>query len=137
MVIRWGKTTSYNKDKVIKIIHGYGSSGFGGAIKQVVHNLLSNAIKFTPANKNIYLDVAYENEILHVSVKDEGIGISKEYQEKIFDSFTQADVSTTRQYGGTGLGLHMSAKIIKEGFKGDIEVINSDKGACFIIHFKS
>lgn len=82
-------------------------------IKQVVNNLLSNAIKFTPDNKSIYLHIAYENGYLNISVKDEGIGISQEYQEKIFESFTQADASTTRQYGGTGLGLAISYNLIK------------------------
>ncbi|WP_415250452.1 ATP-binding protein [Sulfurimonas sp.] len=82
-------------------------------IKQVVNNLLSNAIKFTPENNNIHLDINYESDTLYVSLKDKGIGISREYQENIFDSFTQADTSTTRKYGGSGLGLSISHNLIK------------------------
>ncbi len=82
-------------------------------IKQVISNLLSNAIKFTPRDKNVYLTIKYENEYLYVEVKDEGIGIPKEKLITIFEAFTQADSSTTRKYGGTGLGLTISYKLIK------------------------
>ena len=82
-------------------------------IKQVVNNLLSNAMKFTQENKSIFLDITYEDGYLNVHVKDEGIGISNEYQEKIFDAFSQEDSSTTRKYGGTGLGLSISYNLVK------------------------
>jgi len=82
-------------------------------IKQVLNNLLSNAIKFTESDKKIIMDVSYDNNHLHISVKDEGIGIDEEHQEKIFQSFSQADNSTTRKYGGTGLGLSISHNLIK------------------------
>ena len=81
-------------------------------IKQIISNLLSNAIKFTNNGKNIYLDISYKNNILNVSVKDEGIGISKDKAKAIFEAFSQADNSTTRRYGGTGLGLSISIKLI-------------------------
>jgi len=81
-------------------------------IKQVITNLLSNAIKFTENNKKIEAKVEYQNNKLYVEVKDEGIGIPKEKLETIFDAFSQADTSTTRQYGGTGLGLTISHKLI-------------------------
>ncbi len=82
-------------------------------IKQVLSNLISNAIKFTPKNKNIYIDADYKDGFLNVFVKDEGIGIDKKNQGKIFDSFSQEDSSTTRKYGGTGLGLSISAQLVK------------------------
>ena len=82
-------------------------------IKQVINNLLSNAIKFTPNDKKIYLNIEYKNNNLFVNIKDQGIGISKEYQDKIFEAFTQEDSSTTRQYGGTGLGLTISYNLVK------------------------
>ena len=82
-------------------------------ITQVLNNLLSNAIKFTPEGKKISLCIQYNNENLEISVKDEGIGISAEYQSKIFDVFTQEDSSTTRVYGGTGLGLAISYNLVK------------------------
>ena len=90
-------------------------------IKQVINNLLSNAIKFTDDNKHIFLDVAYNDNNLHVSVRDEGIGISDEYQNKIFEAFTQENSSTTRKYGGTGLGLAISYKLIK-AMDGELKV---------------
>ena len=82
-------------------------------IKQVINNLLSNAIKFTKKDKDIFLDILYTNEKLTVNVKDEGIGIGDEYQSKIFDAFTQEDNTTTRKYGGTGLGLTISYNLVK------------------------
>ena len=82
-------------------------------LKQVINNLLSNAIKFTPNNKNIFLNIEYKDEYLNIIVKDEGIGISKEYQTSIFKSFSQEDNSTTRKYGGTGLGLTISYNLVK------------------------
>ena len=82
-------------------------------IKQTINNLLSNAVKFTPKGKNIYLNIGYENNLLSVSVKDEGIGINKKNQDKIFKAFTQEDSSTTRKFGGTGLGLTISYNIVK------------------------
>jgi len=82
-------------------------------ITQVLNNLLSNAIKFTPEDKKISLFIQYDKENLDISVKDEGIGISTEYQSKIFDVFSQEDSSTTRVYGGTGLGLAISYNLVK------------------------
>ena len=84
-------------------------------IRQVISNLLSNAIKFTPRGKNIYLNIVYESEkeLLNVEVIDEGIGIPKNKINTIFEAFNQAKDSTTREYGGTGLGLTISYKLIK------------------------
>ena len=82
-------------------------------IKQVISNLIDNAIKFTDKGKKISIDISYSQNHLNVSVLDEGIGISKDRQRKIFKPFTQADNSTTRKYGGTGLGLTISSQIIE------------------------
>ena len=81
-------------------------------IKQVLSNLISNSIKFTEANKSIFVNISYENEMLSVSVKDEGIGIAKNKFEDIFEAFQQEDSSTTRKFGGTGLGLAISRQLI-------------------------
>ena len=81
---------------------------------QVITNLLSNAIKFTPNNGTIIYKIDYleENNSIFISVKDSGIGVAKDKQKKIFEPFTQADNTTTRKYGGTGLGLPISHKIV-------------------------
>jgi len=82
-------------------------------VKQVISNLLSNAIKFTPPNKKIFVDISYKENRLHVSVKDEGKGIAKDKLSYIFESFSQEDSSTTREFGGTGLGLTISTALVK------------------------
>ena len=82
-------------------------------LKQIISNLLSNAIKFTASNKKISLDINYKDGFLNIGVKDEGIGISKEKQAKIFEPFSQAEGSTTRKFGGTGLGLSISMTLVK------------------------
>lgn len=81
-------------------------------IKQILLNLCSNAIKFTEYGE-VTITMRYESDTDHLFfiVKDSGIGLSKESQEKIFESFTQADSSTTRKFGGTGLGLTLSKQL--------------------------
>lgn len=86
-------------------------------LRQVLANLLSNAIKFTESG-TVSLDVKViinSSDLLKLNfnVTDTGIGIDKKAQEKIFDSFEQADFSTTRKYGGTGLGLSICKRIIE------------------------
>lgn len=87
-------------------------------IKQILVNLLSNAIKFTEKGKielNISLqkNISTSIKVIRFSVKDTGIGIKKENQEKIFNAFSQEDSSTTRKFGGTGLGLSISNKLLE------------------------
>lgn len=82
-------------------------------IKQIINNLLSNAIKFTPRNGIVDLSIAYIDNRLSISVRDNGIGIPKDKQDYIFDSFTQAESTTTKTYGGTGLGLSISSQLTK------------------------
>ena len=87
-------------------------------ISQVLVNLVSNAIKFTPPNGEVNVDIKIvddkrDNIKVRFSVKDTGIGISPQQQKKIFEAFSQADISTSRKYGGTGLGLNISAKLIE------------------------
>jgi signal transduction histidine kinase/CheY-like chemotaxis protein len=91
-------------------------TGDSNRLRQVVTNLVVNAIKFTEGGE-IALTVqtvaeAGHNCILQFTVSDTGIGIPKERQRSIFDSFSQADSSTTRKYGGTGLGLTISARLV-------------------------
>ncbi len=84
---------------------------------QVLVNLMGNAVKFTSEGE-VVLKVEIEqqkgtNLILHFSVEDSGIGIPKNKLEKIFESFTQADGSTTRKFGGTGLGTSISKMLVE------------------------
>lgn len=85
-------------------------------ISQVISNFISNAIKFTEAGGNIELKI-FSHEIdenkaeITFQVIDTGVGIKKDEQSKLFEPFTQADVSTTRKYGGTGLGLAICEKL--------------------------
>ncbi|EKQ56792.1 MULTISPECIES: response regulator [unclassified Clostridium] len=85
--------------------------------KQVLNNLISNAVKFTESGEiSVAIDcLVEENEIalLSFEVKDTGIGIKAENIPNIFQSFSQADTSTTRKYGGTGLGLAISSELVK------------------------
>ena len=87
-------------------------------IAQVVTNLLSNAVKFTPEQGGISLEIRLlkeENSVCTIlfSVSDTGIGITPEQQARLFQSFQQAEDSTSRKFGGTGLGLSISKSIVE------------------------
>jgi PAS domain S-box-containing protein len=85
-------------------------------LRQVVVNLVGNAIKFTSDGQILVLVKALEQTndavVLQFTVSDTGIGVPRDKQQVIFDAFTQADSSTTRKYGGTGLGLTISARLV-------------------------
>jgi signal transduction histidine kinase/CheY-like chemotaxis protein len=91
--------------------------GDGGRIRQVLLNLLGNAIKFTAKGEvglKILVDAIEEQAcILHFIVSDSGVGIAVDKLDLIFDSFSQADASTTREFGGTGLGLTISRRLVE------------------------
>jgi PAS domain S-box-containing protein len=111
--------------------------GDPGRIQQVLVNLLGNAVKFTEAGE-IYVNVNAESinhdkVRLHFSVKDTGIGIPKDKQDAIFRPFEQAESSTTRRFGGTGLGLTITRQLV-EMMRGRIW-IESDQGSGSTFHF--
>ncbi len=98
-------------------------------VKQILINLINNAIKFTSQGGisiNCRLEsITGDDVIIKLAVKDTGIGISEKAQEKLFESFTQADASTTRKFGGTGLGLAISKSLTKM-MKGEIGVVSTE-----------
>jgi len=112
-----------------------GMKGDPGRLRQVLINLLGNAVKFTEQGEVVVrvnkVHDSKEGIVIRVEVADTGIGISREHQDRLFQSFTQADNSTTRKYGGTGLGLTICKQLI--GLMGGQIGFNSEpgKGATF------
>lgn len=102
-------------------------------LKQILLNLLSNANKFT---KHGTVTVTLESRSgLVISVSDTGVGMTQEQQKRIFEEFAQADESTTRQYGGTGLGLTIVRRFV-EMMGGTVRVDSSPgQGSTFTLHF--
>ncbi len=122
------------EEKGIEMVVDYAANcprnllGDPGRLRQILLNLIGNAVKFTESG---YVLVRIEGEkpaaddraTLRIAVKDTGIGISQEIQARLFQSFTQADSSTTRRFGGTGLGLAISQQLVHL-MDGRIEVMS-------------
>ena len=110
-------------------------------LSQIITNLLSNAVKFTPEGGSIDIDTKLLSAdegiyTIQFEVRDTGIGISKEGQSKLFASFQQASAETSRNFGGTGLGLNISKRIV-ELMGGAIRVESElGKGSSFIFTVK-
>lgn len=90
-----------------------GYQGDPNRLRQVITNLLSNAIKFTQAGEVVLHAAVGDEHNLRLSISDTGIGIPADKQETVFQAFSQADNSTTRKYGGTGLGLTICSRLVK------------------------
>jgi signal transduction histidine kinase/DNA-binding NarL/FixJ family response regulator len=99
-------------------------------VRQVLNNLLSNALKFTPTG-GIALRATLAQSfagsfVTRIGVSDTGIGIAADKREQIFEPFKQADSSTTREYGGTGLGLNIARELARR-MGGDIRIADTDE----------
>ena len=106
-------------------------------IRQVLTNLVANALKFTE-HGHVFVTVREDSRAgsitkLHFSIADTGIGIAREKHDAIFEAFRQADGSTTRRYGGTGLGLTISATLVQ--LMGGRLWVESEPGAGSTFHF--
>lgn len=101
-------------------------------LTDMLTNILDNAIKFTPLGGKISIFAAKEEEKIHVSIQDNGIGIPSDLLPNLFQKFYQIDPSIRRKYGGTGLGLFICKKIV-DAHKGKIW-IESEQSKGTIVH---
>ncbi|MDP3233149.1 MAG: ATP-binding protein [Myxococcales bacterium] len=101
-------------------------------LRQVLLNLVGNAVKFTASGEVVML-VSWADERLTISVRDSGIGIRQEELARIFQPFVQADASTTRRFGGTGLGLTIVQRLV-DAQRGTVTVESQPgQGSCFTV----
>ncbi|MCC5930134.1 MAG: PAS domain S-box protein [Cyclobacteriaceae bacterium] len=110
-------------------------------LKQILINLLNNAIKFTEKGEvefTVTISTLCESRCdLQFSIRDTGIGISEEKQKKLFKAFSQADSSTSRKFGGTGLGLIIS-NLLAEKMEGNITIESEEgRGSVFTLHIQT
>ena len=110
-------------------------SGDARRLEQVFFNLLGNALKFTPHGGTIGIEARVQERSVDVRVTDSGIGIDPEFLPHVFERFRQADSTSTRTYGGLGLGLSIAKQLV-EAHKGTIAVESAGvgHGATFIVH---
>jgi heavy metal sensor kinase len=103
-------------------------------LQQLFSNLIDNAIKFTPERGGIWVTLERDNGVVQVSIKDNGIGIPKEEQEKIFKRFYRVDKSRSKETGGVGLGLSIVERIV-QAHQGKIEVNSQlNQGSTFTVY---
>jgi signal transduction histidine kinase/CHASE1-domain containing sensor protein/ActR/RegA family two-component response regulator len=109
-------------------------SGDANRLQQVVWNLLSNAVKFTESGGRVCVKVLPVGSAVEISVSDTGQGISPEFLPYVFERFTQADSTTTRQHGGLGLGLAIARHLVEiHGGSIKAESLGQGRGATFRI----
>ena len=100
---------------------------------QVFQNLLDNALKFTPAGGEISLSAKSKSDFIELRIVDNGIGIPKDRLDQIFERFYQVDSSSTRRFGGSGLGLSIVREIVVAHHGKVFVESDEDKGTCFLI----
>jgi signal transduction histidine kinase len=110
-------------------------AGDPSRLQQVVWNLLSNAIKFTPKDGKVQVGLQRVASHVEICVSDTGIGIKPEFLAHVFERFRQADASTTRRYGGLGLGLSIVKQLVElHGGTVHARSAGEGQGATFIVH---
>jgi len=132
------KQTARAKGINLLIVNDYHSlpvSADPQRLEQVLWNLLANALKFTPNGGSIEIQVRTVGDLAQVAVKDSGAGIHPDFLPHVFDRFSQADSSTTRQHGGLGLGLSIVRYIVEmHGGFVQAESPGPGKGSMFSFH---
>jgi PAS domain S-box-containing protein len=103
-------------------------------LQQVIWNLLTNAVKFTPRGGRISVVLERVNSHVEIAVEDSGIGIPAEFLPHVFDRFRQADASTSRRYGGLGLGLSIVKNLVElHGGSVRVKSPGPDQGTTFVV----
>ncbi|HEX2477383.1 MAG TPA: ATP-binding protein, partial [Lacipirellulaceae bacterium] len=103
-------------------------------LRQVIGNLLNNAIKFTPSGGRISVKLTKDSDWIELVVKDTGRGIDPDFLPRVFTAFSQADASSTRSFGGLGLGLAISKELVElHGGTIHAESEGVDHGATFVV----
>jgi len=110
--------------------------GDADRLQQVIYNLLSNAVKFTPSGGSVQVQLARVADKMEIKVSDTGIGIKPEFIPYVFDRFLQADSTSTRYYGGLGIGLAIVRHIVElHGGTVSVESVGENRGTTFTINF--
>jgi signal transduction histidine kinase len=106
-------------------------------LTNVVYNLVDNALKYSGANAVIDIELIPEAHYIHISVRDQGIGIPKEYQEKIFEKFFRVPTGDIHNTKGYGLGLNYVASVVKSHHGTVVVDSTPGQGSSFIISLPS
>lgn len=122
-------TAEAKRIRIEKILdpHAGPVSGDPGRLQQIVWNLLSNAVKFTPKDGKVQIRLERVNSHIELTVADTGIGIKPQFLPHVFERFRQADASTTRKFGGLGLGLSIVRNLV-ELHGGSVRVASPGEG---------
>lgn len=104
-------------------------------LRQILTNIVGNAVKFTQQG-GVFLSVSRREQEILVEVRDTGVGIEPAQRERLFQPFAQADDSTSRKYGGTGLGLALSHRLAA-ALGGSVELLDSAQGSLFVVRFQA
>jgi signal transduction histidine kinase len=115
-------------------LNGQKVLGDSERLKKALENVLKNAVKFTPKNGDVFTGIAQQDDVIEIKISDSGRGIDPAFLPHIFEGFRQADSSSTRRFGGLGLGLAISRHIIElHGGSIKAESAGEEQGSVFTI----